>query len=107
MTVMFFNKPFKRAGDWAAGTLVIYDELSLHLPQISPGDSAAAKVQLNTHEQQAILTFAERSRTLSKARQQELADIVAEQLSLPTKDSNAHLLAIARHYAGQSHQQSS
>jgi uncharacterized RDD family membrane protein YckC len=70
------NKEFKRLGDLAASTLVVYDA-----PKITPVDFAtsgqlAVPTDFTTDEQRSLLAFAERSVRLSKERQAELAMII-------------------------------
>ena len=65
---------FRRLGDLAAGTLVIYkdtDEFQSH--QFSHQASAAPPNGLSREERLAIVDFGERSKSLSSERQQELA----------------------------------
>lgn len=67
----------RRLGDMVAGTLVIHaprDRVLVQTIEIVP---LAPAVALQTHEQVAVIAFAERAHTLTDARQQELADIVA------------------------------
>ncbi|NYZ63503.1 RDD family protein [Luteimonas deserti] len=67
----------RRLGDMVAGTLVIHaprhavQMQALAVAPLVPG------TPLQTHEQLAVIGFAERAHLLSEARRQELADIVA------------------------------
>ncbi len=73
---ILFNREFKRLGDLAAGTIVVYDDEKLkavELPQVAP---LPLPIPLNLIEQHAIIHFAERAYTLSPERQIELANIV-------------------------------
>ena len=77
---MLINKDFKRIGDLAAGTVVVYEEDSLSskkkeiaLPEESP---QAMPVILPLEQQQAIINFAERAQQLPLGRAAELANIV-------------------------------
>ncbi len=86
---MLFNHNFKRLGDLAAGTLVIYtqkDSQEDPIPQVKP---KAPAVTLNLEEQRSILSLAERHQQLSQARQQELSDLLPEQL-FPAKTNNGN-----------------
>ncbi len=71
---MLTNKEFKRLGDYAAGTLVIYKkQLNQHsLPETK---SQYLSEPLALAEQRAIVNFTYRHRQLSQARQLELAQI--------------------------------
>lgn len=82
---MIMNKDFKRLGDLAAGTVVVYEDENPsaipfskkrkgeHFPDVAP---QAMPVILPLAEQQAIINFAERAQHLPKARVIELANIV-------------------------------
>jgi uncharacterized RDD family membrane protein YckC len=73
---MLFNCQFKRLGDLAAATVVVYQEQipkALNLPAATP---LALPLALTVEEQHAIINFAQRSSSLSVERQQELANIV-------------------------------
>ncbi len=82
---MIMNKDFKRLGDLAAGTIVVYEDENLspipfskkkkgeHFPDVAP---QAMPVVLPLAEQQAIINFAERAQDLPKGRLIELANIV-------------------------------
>ncbi len=74
---MLASRDFKRLGDLAAGTLMIYQEsqgerreLSDIAPEHPPGN-------LTGDEQRALLAFAERSSLLSADRSAELAGILS------------------------------
>lgn len=73
---MLANRDFKRLGDLAAGTLVIYQEQlgeRRELPEIAPERPPG---NLTGDEQRALLAFAERSSLLSADRSAELAGIL-------------------------------
>ncbi|RKZ38926.1 MAG: RDD family protein [Gammaproteobacteria bacterium] len=73
---MLINKDFKRIGDLAAGTIVVYEDekvKTLNLPDESP---RAMPIALPLEEQQAIIKFAERAQKLPPGRAIELANIV-------------------------------
>lgn len=70
---MLYNKDFKRLGDMAAGTLVIYRPSAGHDYQIPPRAALPLPSPLQLTEQRAILDFAERAEGLSPERRQELA----------------------------------
>ncbi len=84
---MLFNKDFKRLGDLAAGTVVVYTEKENKedpIPQLKP---KAPALPLSLDEQRSILSLAERHQQLSEARQQELSALLPEQL-FPAKEEN-------------------
>jgi uncharacterized RDD family membrane protein YckC len=74
---------FKRLGDIAAGTLVIYRDVSPPRPDLPDAAPHRAPVALSLEEQRAILAFAERQHALAPARVHELAAILVEPLQIP------------------------
>lgn len=77
---MLFSKDFKRLGDMAAGTVVIYTEKENKedpIPQVKP---KAPAIGLTLEEQRSVLSLAERHQQLSPARQEELSNLLPEQL---------------------------
>ncbi len=73
---MFINKDFKRLGDIAAGTVVVYRDnknTKINLPNEEP---TPLPLPLTITEQRSILDFAERHDYLSIPRQQELSNIL-------------------------------
>ncbi|WP_263145222.1 RDD family protein [Pseudomonas sp. RIT-PI-AD] len=97
-----WHPAFKRLGDLAAGTLVVYREdkpaVRPPLPEAQP---LRAPFALSLDEQRAILGFAERQGTLSAARRAEVAAILAEPLGVATEQAEAQLNGIARGLLGQ------
>ena len=73
LAAMVMNRDFKRLGDLAAGTIVVYAEdkpRGLAIPQAPP---LAPPLALTLGEQRAILDYAERSSGLTEERAEELA----------------------------------
>ncbi|QKG66521.1 RDD family protein [Pseudomonas sp. B14-6] len=91
---------FKRLGDLAAGTLVIYREQPLTRPQLPDVQPRRPAFALTLPEQRAVLGFAERQGELSEARSHELASILAQPLQVPAPRAVAELNAIARGLLG-------
>jgi uncharacterized RDD family membrane protein YckC len=95
---------FKRLGDLAAGTLVIYRDAAAQRPVLPEAAPIAAPLLLTLEEQRAVLAFAERQQDLSPARVQELASILATPLQMPLPNDAAaavsHLNGLARGLAG-------
>jgi uncharacterized RDD family membrane protein YckC len=91
---------FKRLGDLAAGTLVIYRDHPLTRPQLPPAEPRRPAFTLTLTEQRAILGFAERQGELSTARVNELASILAQPMQVPPLQSVAELNGIARGLLG-------
>lgn len=101
LIVMSFNSRFKRIGDWAAGTIVIYEEDIMRRGILSAGTVKVPSFAFTTEEQLAVLDFAERSAELSSARRQEIASILCKPLNIQENDSVLTLFSYARHFAGQ------
>lgn len=91
---------FKRLGDIAAGTLVIYREQPLSRPQLPPAEPRRPAFPLTLTEQRAIIGFAERQNELSAARVNELASILAQPLQIRPPQAVAELNGIARGLLG-------
>ncbi len=91
---------FKRLGDLAAGTLVIYREQPLTRPQLPEAQPVRPVFALTLSEQRAILVFAERQGELSEARTLELASILAQPLQVDPPRAVAELNGIARGLLG-------
>lgn len=73
---MLLNRDFKRLGDLAAGTLVVYQEQAARKIDIPDVPALAPPLGLNLAEQRAVITFAERSQRLTEVRSEELADLL-------------------------------
>jgi len=81
---MLFDTRFRRLGDLAAGTLVIYRDKTLSAPSFAYGISSPPPEWLTRNERQAIVEFAERSEHLSSDRQMELALILEHLIDTKT-----------------------
>ena len=91
---------FKRLGDIAAGTLVIYREHSHTRPELPEAQPRRTTFALTLSEQRAILGFAERQGELSRARADELAAILAQPLHVTAAQAVTELNGIARGLLG-------
>ena len=91
---------FKRLGDLAAGTLVIYSEAKLRRPELPEAQPRRPAFALTLTEQRAILGFAERQSELSPARVDELASLLAQPLHVAPPHAVAELNGIARGLLG-------
>ena len=96
---MLINRQFKRLGDLAAGTLVVYTDQPQR--RSAPPDTIAVQppISLDVEDQRALLDFADRSTRLAPARVQELAEILTEQQgpeAVRTVLGYAHWLAHGR-----------
>jgi uncharacterized RDD family membrane protein YckC len=91
---------FKRLGDIAAGTLVIYRERPHTCPQLPEARPRRPAFVLTLSEQRAILGFAERQGELSEARVIELASILAQPLKIQPPQAVSEINGIARGLLG-------
>lgn len=93
---------FKRLGDLAAGTLVIYREQPLVKATLPQAQAPALRqpFALDLSEQRAILAFAQRQGELSSERVNELAQILATPLQVPPARAVAELNGVARGLLG-------
>jgi len=103
------SKGFRRLGDWAGGTLVVYsslaknksgNSLSVLLEKYEPVTAARP---LSGDEKQAVLNFARRYPLLGEARANEIAAIYAPYLKDETcaLTDAAFLLGLARKLSGE------
>lgn len=92
------NKHFKRVGDLAAGTLVVYVGSKRAAPTIAVDEALPVPSDFSTEEQRALLEFVERCPQLSQERQAELASILAPLVG--TRHPTATLLKMANSLLG-------
>jgi uncharacterized RDD family membrane protein YckC len=101
LLAMLTSRDFKRLGDLAAGTVVVYQaEKALHrdIPEATP---VAPPVPLDLEEQRAVLDLAERSSALTRERLEELAELPRPLVGgLQGERAAAHLLGMANYLAG-------
>lgn len=91
---------FKRLGDIAAGTLVVYSERPLSRAQLPEAEPRRSPIPLTLSEQRALLGFAERQSELSPERVKELAALLAQPLHISAPKAVAELNGIARGLLG-------
>lgn len=77
LVTMLIDGRFRRLGDLAAGTLVVYRDKLSSSTSFSHDSSTPPPDWLSREDRVAIVDFAERSQTLSPERQQELANVLA------------------------------
>jgi uncharacterized RDD family membrane protein YckC len=75
---MLLDRDFRRLGDLAAGTLVVYAEQPVGGFTDRQQRTAKPPIELNRAEQTALLAFVERGSQLSAARRIELAELLWE-----------------------------
>jgi uncharacterized RDD family membrane protein YckC len=102
LIAMLANRDFKRLGDLAAGTVVVYQSTELErarkIPEAAP---LAPPVSLDLDEQRAVLELAERSATLTRERFEELAELPTPLVgNLHAERAVARLLGMANYLAG-------
>lgn len=71
------NRQFKRLGDLAAGTLVIYTHPSTAPPELETEGQQPLPADLTPEEQRMLVIFAQRSAAISQDRQAELAQLLS------------------------------
>jgi uncharacterized RDD family membrane protein YckC len=74
---MLFNHDFKRLGDFAAGTIVVYQDKLKQTGTIVQAPPKTPPLALTSGEQKSIIQFAERVQTFTPERCNELANILA------------------------------
>ncbi len=87
LITMFINREFKRLGDIAAGTIVVYRDKESNIISAPNSNPTPLPIPLTLTEQRAILDFAERYEYLSTPRKQELANILSRLTK--KKDNNS------------------
>jgi uncharacterized RDD family membrane protein YckC len=92
---ILFNKDFKRLGDMAAGTLVVYVD-KFHIVEVDAQESFSFPQSLTLQEAQTLVQFSERSKKLSKQRQMELADILSPITQRNGEDAVNYLNGVAK-----------
>lgn len=103
LVAMLVNRDFKRLGDLAAGTVVVYldnnkQTVDRKIPEVAP---IVPPVALTLEEQRALLELAERSDSLTQERFEELAELPRPLVgNLDGPRAAARLLGMANHIAG-------
>jgi uncharacterized RDD family membrane protein YckC len=75
LLTMLLSRDFKRLGDLAAGTIVVYGDARPRMPQIPAADARAPDRPLTVAEQRTVLDFAERVQSFTQDRASELAEL--------------------------------
>ena len=99
MISMAATKQFKRLGDLAAGTLVVYrQELPKenNAPGANEGMSRTAPLPLTLTEQQAMIAFQDRAEMLTPERRSELAQVLQPLLKKSEQEMVEEIEKIAR-----------
>lgn len=90
----------KRIGDYLGGTLVVYRKKPVAISYFSFEKSQTGELQLDAVQQKAIIDFAERCKTLSPQRQQELAKILLPMLDCEPEQAVTKLKSWAANMVG-------
>jgi len=101
LLAMLSNRDFKRLGDLAAATVVVYQAQTAVHADIAQTVPVAPPVPLDLEEQRAVLELAERSATLTRERLEELAELPTPLIgALHGERAAARLLGMANYLAG-------
>jgi uncharacterized RDD family membrane protein YckC len=102
LAAMLLNRDFKRLGDLAAGTVVVYlGEKAEHAREIPKAAPVPPPFALTLDEQRAVLELAERSTSLTQERVEELAELPAPLVGrLQKGQAAARLIGMANYLAG-------
>jgi uncharacterized RDD family membrane protein YckC len=102
LITMLMNRDFKRLGDLAAGTVVVYQAEKVEGARaIPPAPPQPPPVSLSPEEQRAVLELAERSASFTRERFEELAELPTPLVGRAVRDAAAsRILGIANYLAG-------
>ena len=102
LIAMLFNRDFKRLGDLAAGTVVVYQTDKLEATRAIPQAPAQPPpLSLAPEEQRAVLELAERSSTFTRERFEELAELPTPLVGRAHGEAaTTRILGIANYLAG-------
>jgi uncharacterized RDD family membrane protein YckC len=102
LVAMLVNRDFKRLGDLAAGTVVVYSaEKNAQTREIPQAQPVSPPFSLTLDEQRALLELAERSQSLTQERFEELAELPRPLVgNLDGPRAAARLIGMANHIAG-------
>ena len=95
------NKDFKRLGDLAAGTLVIYKDAAVERPPIPAREARTPPFTFDYPAQRAILDFAERTQRLTEGRSAELAELLQSLTDKTGRESVDEVLGYANWLTGE------
>jgi len=101
LLAMLASRDFKRLGDLAAGTVVVYAPGRARARALPQASAVPPPFPLSLEEQRVVLDFAERSADLTPERLEELAALPAPLTGGASgAAATARLLALASHLAG-------
>jgi uncharacterized RDD family membrane protein YckC len=98
---MLISPEFKRLGDLAAGTVVVYTEKNAGTAAVPVATPLAAPMPLKPDDQRAVIDFAERQQRWTPERAAELAELATPLVGgAHGPAATARLIAIANHLLG-------
>lgn len=100
LVTMLVHPRFKRLGDMAAGTVVVYDERTERALRAVDAAPEPPPVPLDPEEQRAVVAFAERMPLWGPARAEELASLAAPLVGARGPAAVARLAGIANWLVG-------
>lgn len=101
LAAMLLSRDFKRLGDLAAGTVVVYQAEKLSPRVFAEAPPIAPPFPLSLEEQRALLELAERAPALTNERLEELAELPAPLVgTLDGTRAAARLIGMANYIAG-------
>ena len=103
LTTMLINRDFKRLGDIAAGTVVVYRAAAHRAAPIPAAAAIPAQRALDLSEQRTILDFAERCPSLTPERAREIAELAVPITGAAPGRETERLLEVANFLSGRRH----
>ncbi|PVZ11195.1 MULTISPECIES: RDD family protein [unclassified Pseudomonas] len=100
LTCCLLDSSFRRLGDLAAGTQVVYREATPKAPDLPQVPAEPAPFPLSVQEQRALIELAERQASLAPARVQELAALMAPALGVADDQAMPRIERVARALVG-------
>jgi hypothetical protein len=101
LLAMLANRDFKRLGDLAAGTVVVYAPRRSPARTLPEAPAQPPPFPLTLEEQRVVLDLAERSASLTPERLEELAELPLPLIGRATgAAAAARLIGMANHLAG-------
>jgi uncharacterized RDD family membrane protein YckC len=94
------NRDFKRLGDLAAGTVVVYRQGTHRSVEIPPAPPLAPPAPLTLAEQRSLLDLAERAPLLSPQRVAELAELATPLIGETRGDPAERVTRVANYLVG-------
>ena len=95
LTCMLLNREFKRLGDLAVGTLVVYRDRPIERSRPTQQATSKPPFDLTEAERMALLAFAERGQSLSESRRIELAGLLSDITGLAGQQAVERLYSYA------------